>query len=207
MFKRHSGGVKKMNLKNKNPLIIVISGTYGVGKTTLAHNLAYKLNIKQQIGLSAIAQTLRYINNKNPLIKGLGNFSNCITEKDFIKKLHTEAKLIGKILKNIIEKFIITGEHCVIDGVELLPQYLPLKKIYYITLILKNIKKHKKRFLNPSITRKKRFSNANFNAVKIIEKEILRNNSNYNTPVFESGLNEKDLADLIIKELHLKPIK
>lgn len=196
-----------MNLESNKPLIIVISGTYGVGKTTLAHILGYKLNIHQRVGLGVISKTLRYIDHSNPIISKWGDFSDCNNEKDVVKKLHLESELIGNILKSIIDKAFRTGEPYIIDGVQLLPQYLPLEKLHYLTLTVRNEEEHKDRFMNPNITKKKHLNNANFDIVKIVGNEILKNANKHNAPIFESDMPKKDLANLIINKLNIKPIK
>jgi len=42
-----------------NPRIILLGGAYGVGKTSLAHQLSIDLNIYQRTGLGAITKTIK----------------------------------------------------------------------------------------------------------------------------------------------------
>ncbi|MCL5781773.1 MAG: AAA family ATPase, partial [Patescibacteria group bacterium] len=124
------------------PRIIVISGTYGVGKTTLAHHLANKLTIYQRIGLGSISKTIKYMSPENPVVKDWGNYNDYKTEDELIKKLHRESELVCNILRTVIYNAFCTGESYVIDGVQLLPEYLPLDKINYIALELLDYTEH-----------------------------------------------------------------
>lgn len=195
-----------MILGQDRPLIIIISGTYAVGKTSLAHALASNLNIRQRAGLGIISKTLKYSMPENSIVKGWGDYSFCFSETDLIEKLHRESKLIGRVLESVFEKAYATGEPYIIDGVQLLPEYLPLQKIFYLALRLKNKEEHRSRFLHPKITKKKHLNNANFFIAKTIEKEILKSVQNYQLPIFETNIPEEQLAGMIMRKLNSRPI-
>src|SRR3989344_2844021 len=160
--------------------IVVIGGTYGVGKTTLAHNLACKLGIHHKVELG----------------------TNDKTDDSLKEKLHKESKLVWEILKIIIDKALYAGESYVIDGVQLLPQYLPLENITYVTLELKNKKLHQQRFLSPHTTKNKHLNNANYDATVCYQDEIISAAIQLNLPVYSTELSENDLAEKVIKDLN-----
>jgi|SRR3989344_5580146 len=182
--------------------IVVIGGTYGVGKTTLAHNLACKLGIHHKVELGTIAKTLKYIVPNDPVVRDWSNYENYKTDDSLKEKLHKESKLVWEILKIIIDKALYAGESYVIDGVQLLPQYLPLENITYVTLELKNKKLHQQRFLSPHTTKNKHLNNANYDATVCYQDEIISAAIQLNLPVYSTELSENDLAEKVIKDLN-----
>ena len=189
------------------PVIIAISGTHGVGKTTLAYNLSNRLNIRQRAGLGVIISTLRYSMRDNPIVERWGNYTQYKTPEHIIKKLHDESKLMGEVLTDLINKATVTGEPYIIDGVQLLPQYMPLEKVCFLTLHLKNSSEHMDRFMHPKITKKHHLTNADFKTVKILEAEILKSAKLAKVPVFESNIDEDRLTNNIISSLNLERIE
>ncbi len=196
-----------MTSNKKLPSIIAISGTHGVGKTTLAHALAIKLNIMQRVGLGVVLKTMQILESSNNEIQKWDDYSDCKTEQDFVKKIQAQCKIMGGIIKKIVEKAVKTGEPYIIDGVQLLPQYLPMNKIKLITLFLNDYNLHKRRYTNPSTTKIRHVVKNSFDTVKRIEVEILKSIKKYKTPLFESGIDPNLLADLIIKKLKFHRVK
>src|SRR3989338_729099 len=190
-----------MTSNKKLPLIIAISGTHGVGKTTLAHALAIKLDIKQRIGLGVVLKTMQILESGNEEIQKWDDYSGCKTEQDFVKKIHAQCRIMGSIISKIVDKAIKTCEPYIIDGIQLLPQYLPMSKIKLVALFLNDKDEHKKRYTKPNVTKTRHAVKNNFETVKDIEKEILKNIRKYKIPLFESSIGPNLLADLIIKKL------
>ena len=116
--------------RKKKPLIIVLSGAQGVGKKTLAHQLSVDLQIMQRITLSYVTKIMKAFAPSNPIVQKW-NIFNQTDKKHLRKKLKKEAEFIGKILSTVIDKAEHSGENCVIDGVELLPEFLPMDKILF----------------------------------------------------------------------------
>jgi 2-phosphoglycerate kinase len=183
--------------------IIIIGGTYGVGKTTLAHNLACRLGIHHKVELGTIAKTLKYIAPNNKIVKDWSNYENYKTKESLKEKLHKESKLVSEILNIIIDKALYTGESYIIDGVQLLPQYLPLDNITYIALELKDEKLHQQRFFSPHTTKNKHLNNASYNVVVCCQDEIVSSATKLNLPVYSTELCENDLSEKIIRDLNL----
>jgi len=179
-----------MTSNKKLPLIIAISGTHGVGKTTLAHALAIKLDIKQRIGLGVVLKTMQILESGNEEIQKWDDYSGCKTEQDFVKKIHAQCRIMGSIISKIVDKAIKTGE-----------PYIPMSKIKLVALFLNDKDEHKKRYTKPNVTKTRHAVKNNFETVKDIEKEILKNIRKYKIPLFESSIGPNLLADLIIKKL------
>jgi 2-phosphoglycerate kinase len=156
---------------DKKTLIIVLSGTYGVGKTTLAHQLSIDLQIMQRIGLSSIAKTIKTVLPDDPMLKNW--YVRDKIDPKFIKtKLKKEAKLIGKVVKNIVSSTYRTGENYIIDGVQLLPEFLPMDKILFFRVYVSDKKKYKKMLHKPTITRLRRMTDISYELAKKVENLI-----------------------------------
>lgn len=188
-----------------NPVIIVISGTYGVGKTSLAHVLSHKLDIRQHAGLGVISRTLGFIEKDNPIISNWGDYSNCKTDQEIINKLHDESKIAGGVISSIVEKAKITGAPYIIEGVQLLPDYLPMSDIVFIMLTLSDEDEHKKRFLTPNITKIKHLDRVTFSTVRIIDRELVKVARRNDLMVIDSKSSEDEIADEVIKNNNLHP--
>jgi len=169
----------------EKPLILVLGGTYGVGKTTLAHQLSKELNIPHRAGLGFCYYTLKTLLPDNPIVKnwGLYNTSN----KTSLKKiLFRETKLISKVIHTLIDSATKTGENYIIEGLQLLPKYLPFEKTRYCVLTVTNADEYKRRFEHPTETRTKHLNNSTLEIAKTIEEIILEEAAPYNVPVFDN---------------------
>ena len=164
-----------MHLKKiDKPIIILISGVNGVGKTSLSFNLSNALEIKQRVGLGTIVKTLIAIssekNKKNYL--NMDNKFSCTNEKD-LKKY---ALLISRPVNLLIEKYTQSHTSCIIEGVQLLPIYLQ-KNIIHFHVEIDDIKKYETQLRSPDIIHKHRVNDRDFkNLLKVdefLKKEML----------------------------------
>jgi len=167
--------------KDKKPLIIVLSGAQGVGKKTLAHQLSIDLRIKQRLTLSCMTKVMKMFLPNNHMIKTWNTFKKHDTKYVRIK-LKNESRFVGKIITNFVNLSECSGENCVIDGAQLLPEFLPLGKILFFYISIPN-NEHKKRFNNPTITRLKHITNTSFDLTKKINKIILEECQGY--PIYK----------------------
>lgn len=177
-----------INTKNKtriSPLILVLGGIHGVGKTTLAHQLSIELNIHQRAGLGAITKTMKTLLPHNEIIQVWGQYDTTDLMK-IREKFLRECELIGRVMHTLVESAVKTGEDYIIDGVQLLPQYLPLESIHYCVITVSDSQEYKKRFMHPTDTRAKHLTNATTEIAKTIEEIILQEARKYNIPVFDN---------------------
>ena len=164
--------------KNKQPLIIVFGGTYGVGKTTLAHQLGIDLRIMTRVGLSGITQAIKTILPNNLAVKNWNKYDH--TNIGYVRnKLKKEAKLVGKVVHNIAFSAERTGENYIIDGSQLLPEFLPMDKILFFYIFVSNSAKHKMQFSQPTITRLRHKNNPSYSLAKKVGKIILEESKDY----------------------------
>lgn len=203
---RHKYGLKEPELASKQPTIILIGGIYGAGKTTLAHELAKRLNIYQRAGVGLIIKTLAELCSiYKPSCKNWGQYEN-LSKTEATRQLIRESKLMGKVLTVIINRAILCGQNYIIDGVQILPQFLPLDKINLIVLKVSDKKEYRHRLTEPGRTRQKQSDGINFQKSIILEKEILRWAKNFNIPIFDNIENKRLVCKRIIRKLKLHPV-
>jgi len=166
-----------MTNRDKKPLIIVLSGAQGVGKKTLAHQLGVDLQIMQTTTLSCVTKIIQVLRPNDPVVKKWNVYTK--TNLNYIKtKLRKEAKLIGKIVSVIAEKATYSGENYILDGVQLLPEFLPMDKVLFFYISAPS-DEHKKRFNTPGITRLRHSTNTSYALAKKIDHVIFNECKNY----------------------------
>ena len=180
--------------KNKKPLIILISGVNGIGKTTTAFALSNILRIKQRVGLGTIVKTLITMNpNKNEYQEMDNNFS-CANDK----KLKQQARTISKPVNLLIDKYYKDGVSCIIEGMQLFPMYLN-KKIFHFHIAVDNVKKYKKQLFSPETRYKRKISKKDLENLLKIDDFLEKQMYNYNVCVLK---NSETLIAIINKILY-----
>lgn len=134
--------------KLEKPLIILIGGTTGVGKSTIATELAHRLGIVRIVSTDAIREVMRALFSKE-LMPALYNSS--FNAWEFLRlplpksadpvvvgfREQAQAVMVG--IEAIIERAINEGTHLVIEGAHVIPGFLDakyFKKAFIIPLII-----------------------------------------------------------------------
>lgn len=195
--------IKKYIKNSKRPLIIVISGINGVGKTTLAFHLSNILEIKQRVSLGAIVKTLIAMEPRNKNFTKMNNYFSPLSEKEIRK----QSLIISKATNAIIRKYDIGGVSCIVEGVQLLTRHLDHRAIHFHILVT-DIKKYRKQLKNPDTRKPHNITDNKFKNLLSVS-EILKNEMNFptvylleNSDTINTTIN-KVLKDLIIN-LNLK---
>lgn len=137
--------------KDREPLIVVIAGIYGAGKTTLSWQLARIFEIKHRTDVGPIIWTIktRFSQKSSHLLEDLRWID---TIKIQPKRMKTQSKLICQVINNITDSAQRFGKDYFFEGVQLLPQFLKMENIFcYFFLKTPSIKIYAKR-LNKSNT-------------------------------------------------------
>ncbi|MFA4975332.1 MAG: hypothetical protein WC839_01795 [Candidatus Paceibacterota bacterium] len=184
----------KKHIKNgERPLIIVISGINGVGKTTLAFHLSNILEIKQRIGLGAIVKTLISMEPKNKDFLKMNNYFSPLSVID----LQKQSLIISKVINFMIKKYNAGGVSCIIEGVQLLTRYLN-NQIIQFHILVTDPKKYRKQLKNSDTRNPRNVSDKEFiNLLKV--DEILKEEMNFPTVYLLD--NSKSLVAIINKML------
>ncbi|MEW5826201.1 MAG: hypothetical protein AB1778_05160 [Candidatus Bipolaricaulota bacterium] len=108
----------------QHPLILLVSGVHGIGKTTLCHELSRCLCIRQRVGLGAIVRTLAEFGLPSGAPGSAREMDNDLGLEDPASQLDAQARVLCRVVNRIVATYYGQRVHCVIDGVQLVPQYL-----------------------------------------------------------------------------------
>lgn len=205
----------------KQPLLILIGGTTGVGKSTLAAELAYRLNIPQIVSSDAIRQALRSLINPalSPMLHsssyaawhierlpGEDEKTKKVKPKQVLRAFTVQSKQVGKALLAILERYIQEGLSVVMEGVHLVPGFLnveTLKDANIIELVLaqSDEEKHRKNFEAREVKTKKQRSLGkyieHFREIRVIQEFIVAQAKTQEAPIIELGNFDEGLEQVI----------
>lgn len=186
--------------EGKKPLVIILGGTYGVGKTTLAHQLGIDLQIMTRVCLSGITNTITTILSSDPAVKNWNKY-NSLNIRYIRSKLRKEAKIVGQVIHTIVNGAEYAGENYVFDGMQFLPEFLPMDKVLFFYIYVSNDKKHKKQFSQPVITRSLHKNNPSYVLAKKIGQVILDESAGYKIFKVNNIGTPKETSKQIIKKI------
>jgi 2-phosphoglycerate kinase len=187
----------------QEPLIVLIGGAPGTGKSTLAAELAYRLGIRRLVSSDAIREALRSLVSSQ-LSPGLhqSSFTAWRTEllpgedetpgrKRVIRGYQAQAQQLSSALTAIIKRCIDEAISLVIEGVHLLPGTLPFdtKNATIVPLILavSDADLHRSYFIKrdkqTSKRRHKQTYLSHFDEIRIIHDFILERAAHEDVPV------------------------
>lgn len=184
----------KRHIKNREyPLVILISGVNGVGKTTIAFHLSNILGIKQRVGLGVVVKTLITMRPKNKDFVKMDNYFSSFSANDFKK----QSLIISKTINLIIRKYNDGGVSCIIEGVQLLPRYLD-NQIIQFHILVTDQKKYKDQLNNCDTRNQRKISDKEFTNLIKIDKLL---KEEMNLPTVYLLDNSKSLVAIINKML------
>ena len=127
----------KVVRQSDKPIIILIGGAPGVGKSTLAAELAYRLGIRRMVSSDAIREALRslispqlspelhsssYTAWRNEL---LPDEDDKPRRKRVIRGYQSQSQQLASALTAVVKRNVVEATPVVIEGVHLLPGLLP----------------------------------------------------------------------------------
>ena len=117
------------------PLIILISGTVFIGKSTIATKLSERMNISNVLQTKVIADVMAYLYDHDSLIQNLKPFfmdENITTDEELIKIFEYESREIRKGANFDIQKAFTEGKSLIIEGHHIIPDL-------YISIVNENL--------------------------------------------------------------------
>ena len=152
--------VFKKILELEQPVIILLSGTAGIGKSTIALMLAHLLNFQSMIGTDSIREILRKVLSielipelhqssyeAGKLLKHYRSSRFNATILGYIE----QAKIVTVGVEALIKRALYEGQNMIIDCVHLSPEFLSSEiinhpNIVFVMLNLSDEMAHKSRF-------------------------------------------------------------
>ncbi|KAL4486031.1 hypothetical protein ABPG72_003965 [Tetrahymena utriculariae] len=148
-------------LQKKYPLIILLGGTSGTGKSTLSSILASRFQIPTVLSTDSIRHIMRNFmeESEEPLLFSSTYEAGKILKDDTITKeskktiqgYKIQCKLVQQKLENVIMQYAKKNEPMIIEGVHLTPRFMfsMMKKYPYVipfTICIEKESKHRQRF-------------------------------------------------------------
>jgi len=189
----------------KKPLVILIGGANGTGKTTIAHQLGCKLDIRQRIGTGYIREIIRNFMPKNryhALHTQTYEAYKHIKNKCVVEGFLYQVNLLRKPIESCIKRAFREGTDLIIEGNHLVPGYINLEYVSLFVILQSNEKHHK--LLYSKTHRKRKISKKQFQNIKKIEEFIIKQAKANNIPIIKTKVN--NISSTINKILKLLSI-
>jgi 2-phosphoglycerate kinase len=210
--------VFKKIIKLEQPIIILISGTTGIGKSTVALTLAHRLDFRSMIGTDSIREIMRKVLSTD-LVPELhqssyeaGKFSKHYRSSRFnstILGYSEQVKIVTVGVEALIKRALYEGHNMIIEGVHLSPEFLSIDilehpNVVFVMLNLSNEILHKNRFSlrahNVSMRSPVNKYYDNFEQIRIIQEYLKEQAKIVGVPIVEN-INRDDtvkkLAEIV----------
>ena len=204
-----------MECKNvRKPYVILIGSASGIGKSTIASQLAKQLNIKHLIESDFIRAVVRGIIGKEyaPALhsssydayKNLRNKANYKNYEELVCAGFDEhASYVIPGLEKIIQRAITDFDDIIIEGVHLIPglidieQFKDYAEIYFFVLS-SDEESHKERFVKRAIQIHRGGKQLDyFTENRIIHNHLLKQAEIYNVPIIKTDTIEKSIEQIL----------
>ncbi|MFZ5365966.1 MAG: AAA family ATPase [Patescibacteria group bacterium] len=186
--------IKKLKEKINFPISILIGGVFGVGKTSLSYNLSFRLGIKQRTSVGVITKTLRFLEPMDSSLRGINQLDK---DTDEFPLFFKQAEKICSIVDYILKISRKDGVDYIIDGVQLMPQYLDLDNHSFFIFLKSPKAEELKERLNRSTTHPLRYRETTLRQVKKLiklEKLIISDiKESASTKILDSALEEDEV--------------
>ena len=198
----------------RKPYVILVGSASGIGKSTIAAELAKQLHIKHLIESDFIRAVVRGIIGKEyaPALhsssydayKNLRNKANYASYEDLVSAGFDEhASYVIPGLEKIIQRAITDFDDIIIEGVHLVPglidveQFKDYAEIYFFVLS-SDEESHKERFVKRAIQVGRGGKQLDFfTENRIIHNHLLQQAQTYNVPVIKTESIEKSVEQIL----------
>lgn len=210
--------VSKINDLDR-PVIVYLSGTVGTGKSSLATELASRLNIVKVTGTDMIRQIMRIVFTEQILpslhrssfeIKENEDYEIMFQGSDTLKAFVGQSLKVNVGVRAVVERAINENTNVIIEGIHLLPNLLLypelMEKAYHIPVVIclesEDIHKVRLKHRQKSASeRKAQRYYKNFESIRQIQNYCIEIAKENNIPMvnnnnFDQCIN--DLAQLVI---------
>jgi 2-phosphoglycerate kinase len=172
--------VKKLDNK-----IILIGGTAGTGKTTLAKEISYSMNLTHRLGTGFIREILKSYLTKEQFPELYSYTFRPENSENLKRDFKKQARMVCKAVNSSIKRAHEEGTSIVIEGNHLLPEYLELSKVSLFVILDCDIVKIKKRIVGPTHSKRVILESDIENILKI-SKIIIESAKIHNIPIINN---------------------
>ena len=200
------------------PIIVLIGGGTGTGKSTIAFDLGYRLGIRSIIGTDTVREVMRKMISKELLptlhASSFKAYSRVEPPSPYINRtiyaFETQVKYVSVGAEAVISRAEQEGINLVIDGIHLVPGYIDTEKenskIFHFILYLKNKEEYINRFYARSYgtSRKAELYVKEFKRILEIQDFIVNKAKEHGVPLIENNSLDDSLdfiMDSMTKEL------
>lgn len=183
--------------KLKYPMIILLGGATGVGKSTLATELAFRLGIRTILGTDTVREVMRKIISKEllPSIhtssflawKELRNLPKDVDP--LIYGFENQVRYVTVGINAVVERSYREGFNTIIEGIHLVPGYVSLNDRSFMYLItVKNLEALEARFYERArySLRPAEYYVKNIDNIMRIQEYLIEKAKEYGIPIIEN---------------------
>lgn len=196
------------------PIIVLIGGGTGIGKSTISFDLAYRLDIRSIIGTDTVREVMRKIISKGLLptlhTSSFKAYSTVEAPSPYINKtiyaFEMQVKYVSVGAEAVISRAVQEGVSLVMDGIHLIPGYINIKKenskIFHFISYLEDKEEYINRFYARSYRTSRKVESyvKEFKRILEIQEFIVNKAREYNVPLIENSSLEKSL-DFIVDHI------
>ncbi|ALV61775.1 2-phosphoglycerate kinase [Thermococcus sp. 2319x1] len=181
----------------KYPMIILLGGATGVGKSTLATELAFRLGIRTVIGTDTVREVMRKIISKE-LLPSLHTSSflawrelrNLPKDVDpLIYGFESQVRYVTVGINAVVERSYKEGFNTIIEGIHLVPGYITLNDRSFMYLItVRNSEALEARFYERArySLRPAEYYVKNIDNIMRIQEYLIEKAKEYGIPIIEN---------------------
>lgn len=202
--------------KNQKPIIVLICGTSGVGKSTVAAEIAYRLGIPRLVSSDSIRQALRsLISSDLSAILHSSSFTAWQTEllpgedvdRVKTKRVHrafqTQVQQVSAALSAILKRNYEENVSIVMEGVHVVPGFMPLDAMEDATIIelvfvQSDEDKHRQNFEKRQKSSAKRKSNrylGHFQEIRLVQDFIVSQAKSEGIAIIDASNKERAIDE------------
>lgn len=143
----------------KRPLVVMLGGGTGVGKSTISAEISHRLGIERTISTDAIREIMRYMIPEEfiPILHESSFLADRHLKNPFVKNkliyaFTQQVNLVNEGISAFIERGIKEGLNTIMNGVHLVPGYVNMNYekesifIFHYIIHLKSEEQHKQNF-------------------------------------------------------------
>ncbi|MCE5203486.1 MAG: ATP cone domain-containing protein [Coriobacteriales bacterium] len=201
--------------KLERPLVILIGGTTGVGKSTIATEIAHRLGITRIVSTDSIREVMRGIFAKELMPAIYESSFNAWRglrvpvphgANPVIVGFREQTSVVITGIRSLIERAVLEGESLVVEGVHVVPGYIEPSQfknasVVQLLVTVDDEEAHRSHFYIREVqtdgTRPFEKYRANFGSIRLLGRYIEDLAAEHGTPIVHSHQLDKTVAEVL----------